>query len=229
MSSKVSYYRFLSVLLIFNYPLDPSKPGQDKMEWTWGKLGLDTAIPYKTAPLIFSVTTYANHAENGHTQNKTNYNRDRHRLRNYNFKLIRRCLASVLEGLVLQIFICSLNIQLSIGSLKVCARRTEMDMGKAGFGYSHTVQNVTFNFNVTTYANHDENGHTQNKRNYNHGRHRLRDGGLIPSCAAAAIGGEAAVEAGLEMGNRRRRRTGRGWTPGRPCRQSYRPRRRRRR
>jgi hypothetical protein len=74
-------------------------------------------------------------------------------------------------------------------------------MGKAGFGYSHTVQNVTFNFNATTYANHDENGHTQNKRNYNHGRHRLRDGGLIPSCAAAAIGGEAAVEAGLEMGN----------------------------
>jgi hypothetical protein len=46
-----------------------------------------------------------------------------------------------------------------------------------------------------------ENGRTQNKRDYNHGRHRRRDGGLLPSCAAAAIGGEAAVEAGLEMGN----------------------------
>jgi hypothetical protein len=33
-----------------------------------------------------------------------------------------------------------------------------MDMGKAGFGYSHTVQNVSFNFNATTYANYDENG-----------------------------------------------------------------------
>jgi hypothetical protein len=65
-----------------------------------------------------------------------------------------------------------------------------MEMGKAGFGYSYTVQNVTFNFNVTTYANYDENGHTQDKRDYNHGRHRLRDGGLIPSCAAAAVGGE---------------------------------------
>jgi hypothetical protein len=78
-----------------------------------------------------------------------------------------------------------------------------MDMGKAGFGYSHNFQNGTFNFSVTTYANHDENGYTQNKRDYNHGRHRRRDGGLLvlPSCAAAAIGGEAAVEAGLEMGN----------------------------
>jgi hypothetical protein len=65
-----------------------------------------------------------------------------------------------------------------------------MDMGKAGFGYTHTLQNVTFNFSVTAYANHAENGHTQDKTNYNHGRHRLRDGGLIPSCAAAAIGGE---------------------------------------
>jgi hypothetical protein len=74
---------------------------------------------------------------------------------------------------ILHIFLCSLNIQSSIGSklFWVWARRTEMDTGKArfGFGYTHALQNDTF-ISVLQPMEPTVRMVTRKKKTQNHGR-----------------------------------------------------------